>query len=336
MSQNVTNVTTVSCLCSFGFPTTVVSASCGAICNVFTLVLLYKSGMIREVSGKIMANEAVADILLNKFTAIILWSNSLDRRVQIFCLPVVMGLSGVKAFSMVGLSVILSVAVCRPLLYKIYVLPRRVTIFVTSLWLFVPVMTGCSYLNDTFYKRNADSGCVEPNYTYRNWWIGVWNVTSVLVLPLIVIFVCAWIIGHKHTNHVLKNNNTHSSGSEKKIRVVKLMVILFILNALSKIPFHAAAALHVESKPVLGAVSVLYFTYSSAKLYLYIHTLENFRRAALRMCCWCRNENKPAKVWERVVVATPSVISNSSNLQVYRDSDLNKTVKNVEENERKR
>ena len=270
----------VNCSCSVYLALTFgVVQLWGIVSNSLILIILVKSQMIQNNIGKMLANEAVCDMLVNMAAGAMVIANLLERRIAVIGIPIIVSLTCVKSYCLLGLSFMLCVAICYSFKYRFYTTPTRVTAYCAFMWCFVPVVLLIIYLEGTYYSRKNRYEYLQVNYTSSNWWIGIFISVNAGILPFVGIAICVY--------KTLTYNKTATfplmyakRGNAVKIRLVKVSMLASVLHLVSLIPGQVVSILRMSSSYVIGFSYMLMFVYPSFKFFIYLHILKIFRKTA--------------------------------------------------------
>ncbi|XP_041374360.1 melatonin receptor type 1A-like [Gigantopelta aegis] len=279
----------VNCSCSITLALTFnVVQLWGIVSNTMILVILVRSRMIRENTGKMLANEAVCDILVNMAAGAMATANLFHRRIAVIGVPIITSLSCVRAYCLLGISFVLYMAICHSLKYRYYVTSNRTIAYALLVWCLVPVVLLVIYLEGTFYARKERYGFVQIHYTSSNWWVGIFISFNACILPFVGIVTCVYKTV-TYSQNVIFPAMYANSGSLVKIRLAKMAMLASFLHLLSQVPGQMISGLHVTSPVGVAIGYMLTFVYPSCKFFIYVYILRNFRKTAKYICrCFCK------------------------------------------------
>ncbi|XP_048247818.1 uncharacterized protein LOC125377818 [Haliotis rufescens] len=211
------------------------------LCNAVLMLLIYKAATKMEASGRLLTNQVVADtgiglswLILYGILYInpgrnILQTAILVQRVVLFILTCESGLS--LAMTLFALHI----AICNPILYKVYNEPKQITIFMVVSWLVVIGSFSLSFAADNFFILERDSIFVQMNVSKQNaWFVSLAGFVSV-ILPLAMTTTAFTRICLR----MPKGENvsiTSASTTKRYVRQAKGILLVYITYTVTFIP----------------------------------------------------------------------------------------------------
>ncbi|XP_071080852.1 adenosine receptor A3-like [Haliotis cracherodii] len=267
--------------------------------NVIIIFITYRMSGIKEVSGVLICNQALADIGVG--VTFMVYSCADAFHYQGHTIFLALGWMRIFAFifyseSMQMLAAIacnLCFAICRAHDYAMHITIRRVCVLIFLTWMINIALSLLDLSSDTFNRSRALPHMFLADQNASDWWIIALDLTTLLVIPLGVAIVSfVKIFQFARTFSDLQNVNSRTTRHIRHAMCILVIGIIYMLTFLPVVVTQMVlksrtAASYGDSVISLTALFINY-AYMALKLPLLLALFRSYRESVTQILC-CSN-----------------------------------------------
>ncbi|XP_046341087.2 mu-type opioid receptor-like [Haliotis rufescens] len=277
----------------------------GIIGNIVIIFIIARTPNMRGFSGALMINHAVADVIQESVSQIVVLLFAVGPRMvqlNIYLRLALFSLSGVVSHSVSALSVNLYLAICRQQQYKRLVTWKRVFAFMACSWAINIAISSLYHVVPSFYTVDLNSRSDIPymDITPSNCWFYLLLVLNIVVIPICTAATC-----YLRIRSFMKCPTMSSMGPNNmnKVKLSQMIHIITIIYFLTFIPVFIIMSAKVQMQGVKTVIWAVNSSYYIIKLFLYLKLYKPFRETAKAICCnSCQNRLGPTQQGQDAIV----------------------------------